>query len=249
MRLVHGLRPVEELLRARRPIAALYHVEGEPQAALVRLLEAARAGGIKVEARARGEMDALCSGGLHQGVIAVVGDYEYVDPRDVVGAALDRGEAPLVLVLDEVQDPQNLGALCRSAHILGAHGLVIPRHRAAQVTPAVVKASAGATEHTKIALCTNVTREIEALKAQGVWTVAAVAEGGEPPWAIDFTAPTAIVLGSEGRGVRPLVARSCDLRVRIPMVGHVASLNVSAAGAILLYEARRQRDVAAGKAE
>jgi len=152
---------------------------------------------------------------------------------------------PLLLVLDGVQDPQNLGALVRSAHVLGADGVLIPRHRAAPVTPAVVKASAGATEHTPIAQVTNVARTLEELKERGIWIVGASALGGRLPSEIDLTVPVALVLGSEGKGVRPLVLRACDLLVRIPMAGRVASLNVSVAGAILLYETVRQRTAAA----
>jgi 23S rRNA (guanosine2251-2'-O)-methyltransferase len=240
-RLVYGLRPVEELLRSQKPVSALYYAEGRPAPALERILKTAQAAQVSVAARPRAELDALAGGALHQGVVAVAGDFPYREPLDVVAAARATGAAPLLLVLDEVQDPQNLGALVRSAHILGAHGLIVPRHRAATVTPAVVKAAAGATEHTPIALCTNVARTLEELKEEGLWIVGASAHEGEPPWAIDFTLPTVLVLGSEGKGLRPLVERGCDRRVYIPVLGRVASLNVSAAGAILLYEALRQR--------
>ncbi len=243
-RLVYGMRPVEELLRSRRDVAALYVAEGERSPALKAIAEAARGKGLAVSPRPRQELDALSGGALHQGVVAVAGDFRYLDVEELVSAITARLEVPLLLVLDGVQDPQNLGALVRSAHVLGAHGLIVPRDRAAPVTPTVVKASAGATEHTPIAQCVNLTRALEQLKAAGIWTVGAIAEGGPDevdPWGIDFTQPTAIVLGAEGRGLRPLVARTCDLRVRIPMAGQVASLNVGAAGAILLYEAARQR--------
>lgn len=240
-RLVHGLRPALELLRSKREVALLYVVEGERSPAIAELVEAARKAGVVVASRPRGELDALALGAPHQGVIAVAGDFRYLDPEELIAGITARLEVPLVLVLDGVQDPQNLGALVRSAHVLGAHGVIVPKDRAAQVTAAVVKASAGATEHTPVAQCVNVTRTLEQLKAAGIWTVGAVAEGGDDPWRIDMTVPTALVLGAEGKGLRPLVARSCDLRVRIPMAGEVASLNVSAAGAILLYEAVRQR--------
>jgi 23S rRNA (guanosine2251-2'-O)-methyltransferase len=178
-------------------------------------------------------------------VVAIAGAFRYRELDELVALAAAAGEPPLLLVLDGVQDPQNLGALVRSAHVLGAHGVVVPKDRAAHVTPSVVKASAGATEHVAIALVTNLARALEELKAAGVWTVGAVVEpGGDEgaaPWEVDLAAPTALVLGAEGAGVRPLVARGCDLRVRIPMAGRVASLNVAAAGAILLYEAARQR--------
>ena len=240
-RLVYGIRPALELLRARREVALIYVVDGERTPALESLVEAARSAGVTVTPRPRAELDALGDGALHQGVIAVAGDFHYLTAAELVAGITARLEVPLLLVLDGVQDPQNLGALVRSAHVLGAHGLIVPKDRAAQVTASVVKASAGATEHTPIASCVNVARTLGELKEAGIWTVGAVAEDGEDPWRIDLTAPTAIVLGAEAKGLRPLVARSCDLRVRIPMAGQVASLNVSAAGAILLYEAVRQR--------
>jgi 23S rRNA (guanosine2251-2'-O)-methyltransferase len=178
---------------------------------------------------------------VHQGVVAITGEYPYAQLDEILNVAGRAGVPPLVLVLDSVQDPQNLGALVRTAHVVGAHGIVIPKDRAVGVTPVVVKASAGATEHMKIAQVVNVARALEELKAAGLWVVGAVAAGGEPPWKIDYTGPCALVLGAEGKGIRPLVLRGCDLLVRIPMAGQVASLNVGAAGAMLLYEAARQR--------
>jgi 23S rRNA (guanosine2251-2'-O)-methyltransferase len=177
-------------------------------------------------------------------VIALCGAYQYADNVD---ALLNRAgeQAPLLLVLDGVTDPQNLGALVRSTYVLGGHGVVVPKDRAAAVTPTAVKAAAGATELLPIALVPNLVRAMEELAQRGVWLVAAVApgQGGQPPWAIDLTQPSAFVLGSEGKGLRPLVRKTCELRVEIPMQSglHGASLNVAAAGAVLLYEALRQR--------
>lgn len=247
-RLVYGIHPVEELLRSRREVAVLYLVEGDRAAA--KLAEAARQARVAVEPRSRAELDTLVDGKLHQGAVAVAGDYPYLEPHELLDRALSHDEPPLLLVLDGVQDPQNLGALVRSAHVLGAHGVLLPRDRSAKVTATVVKASAGATEHLPIALCTNLARTLDELRERGLWTVGAVAEdeGGEvlPPWRVDLRAATALVLGAEGKGLRPLTLRGCDLRVAIPMAGRavagqVGSLNVSAAGAALLYEAARQR--------
>jgi len=204
-------------------------------------VDAARAVEVAVETRARAVVDEMAGGGNHQGVCAVVGEYPYVDPEDLLEVARARGEAPLVVVLDGVQDPQNLGALVRSAHVLGAHGVIIPQDRAAPVTPAVVRASAGATEHVKIARVVNLARALDGLKEAGLWIAGGVADDGSAPWEVDLTGPTALVVGAEGKGVRPLVLRQCDFLVRIPMLGRVASLNVSVAGAVLLYEAVRQR--------
>lgn len=245
-RLVYGVHPVREALRAGR-VQALFVAEGESGVALKEVLDAARDKGVQPIPRVRAQLDALAHGGVHQGAIAVVGEYNYAQLDELLALARREGRAPLILVLDSVQDPQNLGALVRSAHVAGVHGVVIPKDRAVGVTPAVVKASAGATEHVKIATVVNVARALEELRQAGVWIAGAVAAGGsKAPWEIDFTVPMALVLGAEGKGIRPLVLRGCDLLVKIPMLGKVASLNVGAAGAMLLYEIVRQRTIAAG---
>ncbi len=241
-RLVYGVRPVLEALRARaREVSLLLLAEGETQKAVREVVDAARAAEVAVETKARAVLDEMVGGGNHQGVCAVVGEYKYVDPEDLVEAARARGEPPLVVVLDGVQDPQNLGAIVRTAHVLGAHGVVIPKDRAVGVTPAVVKASAGASAHVPIALCTNRVRALEELKEAGLWIAGAATGGSNAPWQVDLKVPLALVLGAEGKGIRPLVLRGCDLLMQIPMLGRVASLNVAAAAAILLYEVARQR--------
>lgn len=242
-RLVYGLRPVEELLGARRPVSVLYHVDGALSPPLAALLGKARGQGVSVVPRPRAEMDALVEGRLHQGVVAVTKDFAYCAPDDLLAEAERRGEPSLILALDGIQDPQNLGALLRTSYLLGIHGVLVPRDRAAQITSAVVKASAGASEHIRVAHCTNLVRELEGWKERGLWIVGASAHEGEPPWAIDWRSPTVLVLGSEGKGLRPLVLRACDRRAFIPMSGRLASFNVGAAGAMLLYEARRQRSI------
>jgi 23S rRNA (guanosine2251-2'-O)-methyltransferase len=241
-RVVYGLRPVEEALRARR-VHALFIVEGQAddtRGPMKGLLDAAKLAAIPPMARAKAVLDAFAKGGVHQGVVAITGEYPYASVEQILTA--ERGmRPPLVLVLDGLQDPQNFGALVRTAHVVGVDGIIIARDRQVAVTPAVVKASAGATEHARIALVTNVARTLEELKQAGLWICGAVAQEGEPPWKIDMKVPLALVLGAEGKGIRPLVLRGCDLFVRIPMTGKVASLNVGAAGAMLLYEAARQR--------
>lgn len=159
----------------------------------------------------------------------------------------------MLVLLDGVTDPQNLGALVRSTYVLGGHGVIVPRDRSATITPAAAKAAAGATELLPIAQVPNLVRSMEELRESGVWLIAAVApgQGGVPPWAIDLTQPSALVLGSEGQGLRPLVRKTCDLRVEIPMQRGLqgASLNVANAGAVLLYEAQRQRLALAQRAD
>jgi 23S rRNA (guanosine2251-2'-O)-methyltransferase len=236
-RLVFGLHPVREALAARRREIAVVYTSDE---ALEAELGAAH---IVCERRTRSELDAIAGpGARHQGAVAVVGEYPYAAVEDLCA-----GDRPLILALDSVTDPQNLGALVRSAHVLGASGVLLPRDRAAQVTAAVVRASAGATEHTRIASVVNLVRTLEELKERGLWVVGAVCSGptSRPPWEIDLRDPTVLVIGSEGAGLRRLVEKVCDLLVSIPMLGQVASLNASAAGAALLYEAARQRAEAA----
>ena len=243
-RVVYGIHPVREALRSGR-VQALFVAEGEAGAALKEIFDAARAVNVQPVAQLRTQLDALAPGGVHQGAVAIVGEYNYAQLDELLLIAERDGRPPLILVVDSVQDPQNLGALVRTAHVAGAHGIVIPKDRAVGVTPSVVKTSAGATEHVRIATVVNIARALEELKAGQVWIAGAVAAGGsKAPWEIDFTVPIALVLGAEGKGIRPLVLRGCDLLVKIPMFGKVASLNVGAAGAMLLYEVVRQRTLA-----
>ncbi len=249
-RRVHGVGPVRELVRARpRSIRVLFvaaeRADARGKDPVAELVAAAAAAGVAIERRTLRGLDALCEpGSRHQGVVAVTGELAYASLDDLVAAA--GGAPPLVVVLDGVQDPHNLGAIVRSAHVLGAHGVVIPEHRAAAVTPAVTKASAGATELVAIARVPNVVRALEELKAAGLWSCAvAAAPGARPIAQLDLRGPLAVVLGAEGSGVRPLVARTCDLHAVIPMAGDgVGSLNVSVAAGIALYEIARQRAAA-----
>ena len=243
MRVVYGVNPVRELLRAGgEGIAEVWLGQGtERGKAGSELARLARQRGAKVREAPRLKLDRLAGSEHHQGVVAVVGDYRYRELEEVVALARTRSEPPLLVVLDGIEDPQNLGAIIRSAHALGAHGVVIPKDRAAGVTPAVAKVSAGAIEHCAVARVTNLSQALEALKDLGVWTVATDASAETELSRIDLAAPTALVIGSEGSGLRPLVRRSCDRVARIPMKGNVGSLNASASAAIALYEAARQR--------
>jgi 23S rRNA (guanosine2251-2'-O)-methyltransferase len=249
MRVVYGMNPVRELLRAgAEGLTELWLVEGgERPRAFADLELIARDHGAKVRAAPRPRLDRLAGVTQHQGIVAVVADYRYREVDDILAAARAAGKPPLLVLLDGVEDPHNLGAVVRSAHALGAHGVVIPRDRAASVTPSAAKASAGAVEHMAIARVTNLVRTIEELKEAGVWTVAAVPDGAQDLASVDLRGPTALVIGGEGQGVRPLVRKTCDHAARIPMAGRVGSLNASAAAAIALYEAARQRAETAGK--
>ncbi len=252
---IYGIHAVTELLSKRREqIHALFVLRDGSQGdelkeaggALGALCQTALRASVRMIEKTRGELDRLSRGGVHQGVVALCGEFRYAHgPGDLLAYAQSLGAAPLLVVVDGVTDPQNLGALLRSTYVLGGHGVIIPQDRAVGITPAAIKAAAGATEILPIAQVKNLVRAMEELKEAGVWLVAAVApgQGGEPPWRCDLSQPTGLVLGSEGRGLRPLVRKTCDLRVEIPMTHglHGASLNVAVAGAVLLYEALRQR--------
>ena len=230
--LIYGIRPVLEALRSRRrEVFEVLEAAGEGEVA-----EAAAASGVFVKKVRRAQIEELAPGAAHQGVVARVGPYPYSDLGEILAAS-----DPLVLVLDSVTDPRNLGAVLRAADGAGASGVVVPKDRAAGVTAAAVKASAGASEHVRVARETNLRRAIDRMKKDGLWVYAA--EGGEVTLyhEVALTGPVALVLGSEGRGVRRLVREGCDGEISIPMLGAVGSLNVSVAAAVLLYEARRQR--------
>ena len=249
MRVVYGMNPVKELLRSdAEGLAELWLVEGgERPRAFADMERAARDRGAKVRSAPSARLDRLAGVTQHQGVVAVVADYRYREVEELLAVAAASGRPALLVLLDGVEDPHNLGAVVRSAHALGAHGVILPRDRAAGVTPSVAKASAGAVEHLGIARVTNVVRCLEELKEAGIWTVAAVPDGEQDLASVDLRGPTALVLGGEGQGIRPLVRRTCDHAVRIPMLGRVGSLNASAAAAITLYEVARQRAETAAK--
>jgi 23S rRNA (guanosine2251-2'-O)-methyltransferase len=249
VRVVYGMNPVRELLRAGgEGIAELWLAEGgDRPRAFAELEHGARDHGAKVRTAPRSKLDRLAGVTQHQGIVAVVADYRYREVEDILAAARQAGKPPLVVLLDGVEDPHNLGAVVRSAHALGAHGVIFPRDRAASVTPSAAKASAGAVEHLPIARVTNLVRTLEELKEAGLWTVAAVPDGDVDLASVDLRGPIALVIGGEGQGVRPLVRKSCDHAARIPMAGRVGSLNASAAAAIAIYEAMRQRGESTGK--
>ena len=237
--IVVGRNAVRELLKSGRPVDKLY-VAGREGSVLVLIAEAKKAGIPVVDADMQ-KLDKLARGENHQGVAAQTAAKEYSSIADILQIAADRGEMPLIVVCDGVEDPHNLGAIIRCAECSGAHGVIIPKRRACGLTTAVYKASAGAVEHMAVARVQNIASAIEELKEAGVWTFAAEA-GGQDFWDADFHIPCAIVLGSEGSGVSRLVKERCDFLVSIPMYGKVNSLNVSTAASILLcHAARKQR--------
>jgi 23S rRNA (guanosine2251-2'-O)-methyltransferase len=228
---IYGIRPVVEALGSgRRKVFEVIDAVGNGEVA-----KAAGARGVDVKRASRQRVEELTRGGAHQGVAARVEPYPYSGLAEILSSP-----EPLVLVLDGITDPRNLGAVLRAADGAGAGGVVIPKDRAVGVTAAAVKASAGASEHVRVARVTNLKRAVDKIKVAGLWVYAAVT-GGTPYTQLDLDGGVAFVLGSEGRGVRRLVREGCDGTVSIPMLGAVESLNVSVASAVLLYEARRRR--------
>lgn len=241
-RIVYGVRPVEELIRARpRDVSVVYLAEGTRSPETERVVQAARERGVSVEIRPRRMVAELAGADVHQGLVAVTGRFRYATLDDLLEAATRAGEPPLVVLLDGITDPHNLGAIARSAEVLGAHGLVVPTRGSASVTPGAVKASAGATERVRIAEVPNLLRAIDALRDKGLRVLGAGAGEGERIDRVDLRGPLALVVGAEGRGMREAVARRCDALFHVPQRGAVASLNASVAAAIALYEAARQR--------
>jgi len=226
----------------RRPRRLLATPEGQTWLAAHGVEEHAGEAGLAVERAAARDLDGLTGSHEHQGVACLVADYPYAAADELLGC-------DLLVVLDEVSDPRNLGAIVRSALAAGAGGVVVPRHRSAVVTPAAVKASAGASEHLDIARVTNTVSFLTAFKADGGWVYGAAGDADRPFQALDLTGRTALVFGAEGRGLRPLVRRTCDELAAVPMQGPVGSLNVSVAAALFLYEARRQRGAAGTTAD
>jgi 23S rRNA (guanosine2251-2'-O)-methyltransferase len=246
MNYLFGLNPVLEALRASPDIVErIYLAEGAASARVAgELLARATEGGIRVDRVDRERLSRLAEGGVHQGVVAEVREFKYLELEALIELAASAGVPPLLVLLDGIQDPHNLGAIVRSAHALGAHGVVLMKDRAASVTAAVMKASAGAVSHTPIARVTNLSRAIEALKEAGYWTVALDPEGDRSPWGARLDGPLAMIVGAEGAGVRKGVLGHCDFRLRIPMAGQVDSLNASVSAGVLLYEIVRQRATA-----
>jgi 23S rRNA (guanosine2251-2'-O)-methyltransferase len=238
---VYGRNPVLALLRGggRRTdeIAVLSGAQG-PLAEVVAL---ARRAGVKVSYRTREQLSAMAGSDDHQGVVARVAAAEYVMVDDLLAIPASRGEPPFLLALDRVQDPRNFGAVLRTAEVFGVHGVIVPKHHQVGLTEVAARAAMGAIEHVAVARETNMVSALEKLKESGVWVYGAAVSGGIPPWKADLKGPLCLVAGGEGEGVRPLVARTCDGLLTIPMVGQVGSLRVGAAVAALCYEAARQR--------
>ena len=237
---IFGRNPVLEALKAGTTVNKLMVAKGEQKGSIQEILHLAKAGHIQVQMVEKSKLDKLFPGQNHQGVAASIATADYVDWQDILKIAEDKGEEVLLVILDELEDPHNLGAILRSVDAVGAHGVIIPKRRAVPLTDGVAKASAGAVEHVPVARVANIAQTIEELKKRGVWVAGASMEG-RIMYQQDLKGPLALVIGSEGKGISRLVAERCDFMVSIPMQGKINSLNASVAAGLLLYEVYRQR--------
>ncbi|MBQ6431030.1 MAG: 23S rRNA (guanosine(2251)-2'-O)-methyltransferase RlmB [Oscillospiraceae bacterium] len=239
--MIEGRNAVTEALKSGRTINKIFLADGDTDKALGRLAAMAKDAGAVVVRIDRRKLNDMSPTGAHQGIIASVAAHEYATVDDILALAEQRGEAPLIVICDELSDPHNLGAIIRTAECAGAHGVIIPKRRSVGLTAVVGKASAGALEYMPVARVSNIAAAIRDLKQRGVWVFGTAADADTALYQADLKNPAAIVIGNEGVGMSRIVAESCDFKVSIPMKGKISSLNASAAAAILLYEAVRQR--------
>ena len=241
--MLEGRNAVTEALSAGRTIDKLFVADGDTDRALARICAMAKQVGAVVVPTDRRKLDYMSATGAHQGVIAMVAAHDYASIDDILKKAQDAGEPPLIVICDELSDPHNLGAIIRTAECAGAHGIIIPKRRSVGLTAVVGKASAGALEYMPVARVSNITAAIDTLKKAGVWVYGTAAGGDTTLYKADLKSAAAIVIGNEGEGMSRLVSERCDFKVSIPMKGSISSLNASAAAAIMLYEAVRQRSL------
>ncbi len=239
--LLEGRNALTEALKSGRTVDKVYVAQGSTDKALARLVAQAKAAGAVVVPTDRRKLDAMSQTSAHQGVMASVAAHSYCTIEDILARAEAAGEPPLVVLCDELTDPHNLGAILRTAECAGAHGVIIPKRRSVGLTAVVAKAAAGALEYLPVARETNLTAAIETLKRHGLWIYGTAADGETTLSQAGLAGPAAIVIGNEGAGMSRLVRQRCDFLVRIPLRGQISSLNASAAAAVLLYEAVRQR--------
>ena len=237
---IFGRNPVIEALRSDSEINKIYLAKGELQGSAKEIVALAKEKGVQIQTVERAKLDQMFPKENHQGVAASIAEAHYVDWQDMLESARKKGEDPLLIILDELEDPHNLGAILRSADAVGAHGVIIPKRRAVALTAGVAKAAAGAVAYVPVARVSNLAQTIEALKKEGVW-VAGAAMGGTEVYKQNLTGPLAIVIGSEGKGLGRLVAEKCDFLISLPMQGKINSLNASVATGVILYEVLRQR--------
>ena len=237
---IEGRNAVLEALRAGKPIDKLYVLDGCPDGPVRTIIREAKKGDTIINYVKKERLDQLSETGHHQGVIAMAASYEYATVEDILEKAREKGEAPFIFVLDNIEDPHNLGAIIRTANLAGAHGVIIPKRRAVGLTATVAKTSAGALNYTPVAKVTNLVKTMEELKEKGLWFVCAAMDG-ELMYRQNLTGPIGLVIGNEGNGVSRLVKEKCDFTTAIPMKGDIDSLNASVAAGVLAFEIVRQR--------
>ncbi len=238
--MVAGRNAVMEALKGSRSVNKLMIANGSTEGSIKEIIAVAKEKGVNIQYWDRIKLDSIARGIRHQGVLAQVAPVQYAELEDILQVAKDRNEPPFIVLLDELEDPHNLGAILRTADAAGVHGVLIPKHRSCPLSATVAKTSAGAVEHVPVARVGNLVQTIKKLKQEGLW-VAAADMDGKDYYDTDLTGPLLLIIGSEGQGVGRLVKEQCDFVVRIPMVGKINSLNASVAGSILMYEAMKQR--------
>lgn len=238
--MVAGRNAVMEALKGSRSVNKLIIANGSTEGSIKEIIAVAKDKGVNIQYWDRSKLDSIARGIRHQGVLAQVAPVQYAELEDILQVAKDRNEPPFIVLLDELEDPHNLGAILRTADAAGVHGVLIPKHRSCPLSATVAKTSAGAVEHVPVARVGNLVQTIKKLKQEGLW-VAAADMDGKDYYDTDLTGPLLLIIGSEGQGVGRLVKEQCDFVVRIPMVGKINSLNASVAGSILMYEAMKQR--------
>ena len=235
-----GRNAVMEALKGSSRINRLMVADGSSEGSIRELIAVAKEKGVPVQFLERSKLDSMAKGIRHQGVLAQVSPVEYVELEDILSKAREKQEDPFIILLDELEDPHNLGAILRSADAAGAHGVIIPKRRSCPLSATVAKTSAGAVEHVPVARIGNIVQTIKALKEEGLW-VAGADMDGKNYYEADLTGPLLLVVGSEGQGIGRLVKEQCDFIVRIPMLGAINSLNASVAGSVLMFEVTKQR--------
>lgn len=238
--MVAGRNAVMEALKGTRSVNKLMIANGSTEGSIKEIIAVAKEKGVNIQYWERSKLDSIARGIRHQGVLAQVAPVQYAELEDILAAAREKNEPPFIVLLDELEDPHNLGAILRTADAAGVHGVLIPKHRSCPLSATVAKTSAGAVEHVPVARVGNLVQTIKKLKKEGMW-VAAADMDGKDYYDTDLTGPLLLIIGSEGQGVGRLVKEQCDFVVRIPMVGKINSLNASVAGSILMYEAMKQR--------
>ena len=239
--LILGRNAVIEALKSDRTIECLYVSKGDLEGSIKVALGLAKDKGVVVKEADRRKLDVMCEGLNHQGIVAKVTPFKYCEVSDILEVAERKNERPFIVILDEIEDPHNLGSIIRTAELCGVHGIIIPKRRNVGVTSTVYKCSAGAIEHMKIAKVTNINSTIDILKEKGIWIYGADIEGKDFSYNTDFSGACALIIGSEGKGISSLTLKKCDLLVKIPMIGKINSLNASVAGGIMMYEVLKGR--------